>query len=140
MIRLNFHHPGCDLSSQPPEPVMMVPTLRNLKHPRRYNRHANTPVLTLFCYKRGRHTIGHQPGGHFVLLYTRKAHDRTSIWCSPCFVTHEEGTKSMTEYPKEDRNESFNEVQLGSLIRMFNRHVQSRAYVVSQLLHRLSQE
>ena len=96
-------------------------------------------VLTLYFYIHGRHMIGYQPAAHSVLLYTRKEHDRTSTWCSPCFVTHEEGTESMIEYPKEDRNESFNKVLL-KLIRMFNRHIQSRAYFVSQLLHRLSQE
>jgi len=128
VVRLNFQNyaliPAKILSSQPPEPVMMVPTLRNLKHSRRYNRRANTLVLTLFCYTggsnnnlvltlfcytHGRHTIGHQPGAHSVLLYTRKAHvrtstwyslcfviqaDRTTTWCSLCFVIHAEGTWS----------------------------------------------
>ena len=52
--------------------------------------------------------IEQQRGAHSVLLYTWKEHDRTTTWCSPCFVTHEEGIESMIEYPKEDRNESFN--------------------------------
>ena len=85
---------------------MMAPTLRNLKHSRRYSRHANTLLLTLFfytggsnnlvltlyCYTRGRHMIGHQLGAQSVLLSTRKARDRTTTWCSFCFVIHAEGT------------------------------------------------